>query len=299
VGAFLLLEDFMDTQTLNDSGVNQEVSGIVTPDSPSFSPDSSNTFHDLDENPEEEASSAADDKAPVDDKGKVKGGNGEDKDERFDKHPRFQQLMKERDEARLAAAKLEGRLEAAPQKPAAAPAPPPFKDVSSLSAEQIREWMEDDPKGFAENLEKAAMYKAYNAVQNQMKSKEARDEQMGGLRGTYKAFEEKNPDFRPLWDSGEIIKYIETHPGHNPMSAYDEMTGDKKFSEAIEKAKKEAEEEVTKRFQAKKKATVLSGGPAGAPRTDEDPALANTKKHGGLNAVLADKLAAMRRASGR
>jgi hypothetical protein len=287
----------MDTQTLSDSGVNQEVSGLVNTDAPSV-PDSSSTYHDLDETKGVDASSAPDDKPAVEDKVKAKGGNGEDKDEeRFDKHPRFQQLMKERDDARLEKAKLEGRLEGAP-KPAA-PVVLPFKDISALTAEQIREWQEDDPKGFAENLKIQARYEAEGAVRQEINSRIARETEQGGLRKTYDAFETKNPDFRPLWDSGEIIKFIEANPGHNPMSAYQAMTFEKKVADAVEKAKKEAEEEVTRRFQAKKKATVLSGGPAGAPRTDEDPALSDTKKHGGLNAVLADKLAAMRRAGGR
>jgi hypothetical protein len=289
----------MDTQTLSDSGVNQEVSGLVNTDAPSV-PDASSTFHDLDDrvDPDAEASAAAAAKAASDeDKVKAKGGNGEDKEDRFDKHPRFQQLLKERDEARLEKAKLEGRLEGAPRP--AAPVVLPFKDISALTAEQIREWQEDDPKGFAENLKIQARYEAEGAVRQEINSRIARETEQGGLRKTYDTFESKNPDFRPLWDSGEIIKFIEANPGHNPMSAYQAMTFEKRVADAVEKAKKEAEEEVTKRFQAKKKATVLSGGPAGAPRTEEDPALSDTKKHGGLNAVLADKLAAMRRAGGR
>jgi hypothetical protein len=291
--------------TLNESGVNQIVSGIVNADAPLVS-DSSNTFHDLDDKPDAGASSAADDKKASDDEkaagDKKTGEKGQEG--RFDKDPDWQRMKEERDTARkdaeavrLEKARLEGKLEAAP-KPAA-PVALPYKDISALTAEQIREWQEDDPKGFAENLKIQARYEAEGAVRQEMNSRIARENEQGGLKKTYDAFETSHPDFRPLWDSGEIIKFIEKNPGHNPMSAYQAMTFEKKVAEAVEKAKKETEEEVTKRFQAKRKATVLSGGAAGAPRTDEDPAFQNTKDHGGRNAVLANKLAEMRRAGGK
>jgi hypothetical protein len=307
VGAFLLLEVIMDQATLNETGVNREVSGIVNTDSP-IAPDASQTYHDLDDrsDPTESkvASSAADDKKASDeDKGK---GNGEDKDERFDKHPRFQELnerVKNAEKAleteKLERAKLEGRLEGTVQKKVETPEALPFKDISSMTVEQLREWQDDDPKGYAENLKAQARHEAESAIRAETAARAARDNEQGNLKKTYETFETKHPDFKEMWESGKIIKFIESNPGHNPISAYHEMTEETKLADAIAKAKKETEEEVTKRILSKKKATVLSGGPAGAARTEEDPALQNTKTHGGRTAVLADRLAAMRRQGGR
>jgi hypothetical protein len=288
-----------DTQTLNDTGVNQEVGGIVTSDSPKFDPDTSNTFHDLDE--KEEATSATDDKS-VEDKGKEK----DVADERFDKHPRFQELntrAKAAEEAlaaeRIEKARLEGELKARAPKETVIPEELPFKDISKLSVEQLREWQDEDPKGYADNLKAQATYEAKQAIRAEIESKTLREREQGDLKRTYDDFEVKNPAFRKMWDAGEIVAYIEKHPGHNPISAFHEMTIENRIAEATAAATKKAEEEVTKRFMAKKKATVLSGGPSGTVRTEEDPTLSNTKQHGGRTAVIADRLRAMRQASGR
>lgn len=293
----------MDQQTLNDSGINQEVGGIVSPDGPKFDPDSTNVFRDIDDEPG--ASSAADDKQADDGDGKAGDTGKKGQEGRYDKDPDWQRMRQERDEARkeaeavrLEKARLEGRLEAAPEKKVV-PESLPFKDISTLTAEQIREWQEDDPKGFAENLKLAAIHEATRTLREEYQAQQARDREQGSLQKTYVKFEEKNPDFTEKWNSGEIVKFIEANPGHNPISAYYELTHEARLAAAVAEATKKAEEEVTKRFQAKKKATVLTGGASSMVRTDDDPALSNTKAHGGLNAVLADKLAQMRRASGR
>jgi len=296
----------MDTVDAKDgSGVNQEVGGLVHTDAPKIDPDSVNTFHDLDD---VDASSGADDKKLGEEESKAAAEKAAadakaKEDERFDKHPRFQKIMAERDEARLNAARLEGRLETVvPKVPA--PVQLPFKDISALTAEQIREWQDEDPKGFADNLRKQARHEAQEAIRAELRTKEASNKEYNDLKTTYDNFEKKNPEFRKMWDEGIIVAYIEKNPGHNPISAYLEMTEesrskdtDKRIEEAVAKAKKETEEAANKRFLAKKKATTLTGSPAGVVQQGIDPALADTKKHGGVTSVLADRLKSLR--SGR
>jgi hypothetical protein len=303
----------MDTVDAKDgSGVNQEVGGLVSPDAPKFDPNSLNTFHDLDD---VDASSGADDKKLGDEEAKkaADAKAAEEKaaaakaaeDERFDKHPRFQKIMAERDEARLQAARLEGKIESiSPKVDTAKPAALPFKDIRGLTAEQIREWQDEDPKGFADNLRAQSTHEAKEAIRAELRTREASTKEYNDLKKTYDNFEKKNPEFRKMWDAGEIVAFIEKNPGHNPISAYLEMTGDtitakhqKAIEEAVAKAKKETEDEVTKRFAAKKKATTLTGSPAGVVQQGEDPALSDSKKHGGRTSVLADRLRALR--SGR
>jgi len=281
----------MDNQTLNDSGVNQEVGGIVNPDSPQVT-DSLNTISDLDGAP-----------SATDDKGSDKDQKADDKsadkadEERFDKHPRFQQLMKDREELRLKLARQEGREEARAQTPKPEEKVVlPFKDINAMTAEQIAEWQTEDPKGYAANLKAQARWEAEQSIWHQINARSKQAEELGTLKKTYELFEAKNPEFRKMWDSGEIIAFMEKTPGHNPISAYHEMTLETRMADTVAKAKKDAEETVTKRFLAKQKATVLTGGPSSHTTPDADPKLSNTRQHGGLNAVLADKLAAMRRA---
>jgi hypothetical protein len=144
-----------------------------------------------------------------------------------------------------------------------------------------------------------ATHKAATAIRQEFESKTAREREQGDLKKVYDDFAAEHKDFNGLWESGKILDFIQKNPGHNPMSAYLKMTEKEKIAEAVAEARKKTEEEVTKRFLAKQKATVLNGGPASIPRTDEDPALQNTKQHGGLNSVLASKLAEMRRQTGR
>jgi hypothetical protein len=219
---------------------------------------------------------------------------------RYDQDPDWQRIIKERDEARIEKARLEGELKATsktvePEKPVELP----YKDTNKMTPDQIREWQEDDPQGFYNNLVAMTAFQTAQAVRTELSSKTAREREQEGLKKNYEEFESKHKDFKALWDSGEIIKFIEKNPGENPKSAYFAMTLESKLKEAVDQAKKEAEEEVTKRFLAKRKATSLTGGPAGVGTVDDPLELQNTKQHGGRTAVLADRLAASRRASGR
>ena len=226
---------------------------------------------------------------------------GEDTD-RFDKHPRFQEL---RERAIKAEAKV-AIFEKSPLNPAFIPAAegkPDFKDINTMSAEDIREWQEDDPKGFALNVQQQATWEARQAL----KSEGLRDQTVSGIEKTFSDYAASNPTFNDMWESGEIEKFMNEHPGHNAISAHMAITAStgktdvqKQIEEAVAKARKEEREKVTKDFQAKRNATVISSGAGATGRGTADgidPALQNTKNFGGLTSVLADKLAARRRAA--
>ncbi len=304
-------------QTLNENtGLNQDIGGFVHTDSPHYSLDSQNTVSDIDD--DRSSSSEQDDKGKAGADGsstddgkatkadaKVDAQSGDD--DRFDKHPRFQELIKSKHDLEIQLAEMKGKYEGAtahakPQDKEK-PAELPFKDIGAMTEEQIAEWQTDDPKGFAANLKAQARYEAEQAIRTEFESRTRREQEEGGIKKTYETFEEKNPEFRKMWDSGDIMKFMQSNPGHNPISAYREMTFEKTIKDAVEeavaKAKKETEEEVTRRFKSKTKASVLTGGPGVHGKTEEDPKLLDTKQHGGKTAVIAERLAAMRRSSGR
>ena len=175
----------------------------------------------------------------------------------------------------------------------------PYRDTTEMSEEDLAEWQASDPKGYAANLRAQVKYELLRDLEKQRSA----ETQRSATERTYAEFAQKHPDLQKKWEQGEVQKLMKDHPGHNPMSAYlvsawdeREATFKTQLEEATAKAKAEAEKEVLAKIKAKQQASVLGTGPATTPRGEEDPALADTKRHGGMTAVLAGKLAKMRRA---
>lgn len=250
------------------------------------------------------AAAGADDKGADD-----KGGN--DDDGRFDKHPRFQELHKRATEAEaklsILAKSPVGMQEAAVSEiPVNDKGEPIFKDITKMSAAEVREWQEDDPIGFEENQRARTLHEI--SIQNQKAQQaEMRKMTFEQISKTFDDYAAEHSDFSKMWDSGEIETYMRQHPGHNAISAHMAITAtgnqsnvQKMIDEAVAKARKEERELVTKNFQAKRNATVIDSGTPTRGTTDGiDPALQDTNKFGGRNTVLANRLAELRRAATR
>ena len=211
---------------------------------------------------------------------------------RFDQHPDWQRMMKERDDARIEAAVAKAKLEAVAPKVEPAPKELPYKDITQMSKEELIEWQEDDPKGYAANL--YAQIK-YEQIQ-EFKREQAEQAQTSSIKKTYQTYEKENPDFRKMWDSGAITEFMQKNPGHNAISAHMVMTSQAKTAAAVAKAAKDAEEKVTKNFAAKRHAQVITDGVDGAraSKSEPDKEIKDTKQHGGITSVLASRLRAMR-----
>ena len=232
--------------------------------------------------------------------GSEKGGD----EERYDKIPRFKEIIGERDTEREARIRAEAKLEAlttashtpppAPVTDEKASAELPFKDTTLMSAEELREWQEEDPSGYNANL-----FAQFHHESKQLLEQEAiKKATVDGIGKTFGDYEKANPDFKKMWDSGELETYMKDHPGHNAISAHKDLTEATRVKaatdKAVEKAIKETEARVTKNFQAKRNATVLTDGPGVIPGNSPDALLQNTKQHGGFTRVMADKLSQMR-----
>lgn len=294
-------------------------------DRPAFNPDSIgliNTVSDGTDAPPDAATKqedASEKTIKTDGEGEQEKGTGDEGDGRFDKHPRWQQIMRERDEARRKAeeAYLEAqrireeriRLEVErdflrEQKQAAASQQEhlPYRDTSSMSAEEIAEWMTTDPKGYHDNLIIQAREQAKREVQAVIEQSERQQQQRAReerIKKTYELYEKENPDFRTMWDRGEIQAFLEANPGHNPISAHQLMTMEARIKAVAEQAAKEAEERTNRNWQAKRQAAVLGTGPSGIGATDADNELQNTKARGGPVSVLVNRLQKLRAAAGR
>ena len=303
--------------TLNTSEEIVESSATAN-DRPAFDPDSIGLIHDREGdvtelNPSKETLKQEDEDAG---KGKdkttpepKKDATSEGDETRFDKHPRWQEMLREREEAkkaveqeRIARAKLEGELEALKrqtqvEKP---PVKADYKDITALTAEEIAEWQATDPKGFAANMYAQVKSEALMKMQEDFRAEREQEKQRISIEKTYKEFEDKHKDFKPMWDSGEIVRFIEANPGHNPISAYHAMTYEARMQKAIEEARakaiKETEEKVNKNWMAKRQARVLGTGPSGPGADTEDKELKDVKSQGGLYNVLAKRLERLRTA---
>jgi len=321
------MEGTQDASTLNASAPateTGEIGGLVNSDRPSFDPDGQNLFGTVEDDDAAGSPSDADDKSAGDDTtgtstnkedqpagdgtGMDNGGKADDEENtRFDQHPRFQQLRKERDDERKARERLEAQMEILTK---VVDAPPdveggkkddlPYRDIGQMTEEELAEWQANDPKGFADNLAAKIKHDLLVDMQRQLEATSRRN----ATEQTYARFAEKNPDFRSRWDSGEIKRFIDQNPGHNPMSAYHEIISEDReksvqtrIDEAVAKAKTDTEKEVLARIKSKQKANVLGAGPAITPVRDEDASSLNdTKRHGGKVTVLANMLQSMRRA---
>lgn len=236
-------------------------------------------------------------------KAKADAGEKESSDDgnvRFDKHPRFVELNTRMKEAETKAALAEEKLRELETKLDGGEGKEgkdlPYKDVSQMTAEEIQEWQEEDPKGFYANMLQQAKHEIANEQRQEM-SKQSKE---SAIAGTFEKYAKDNPDFDEMWDSGELKRFMEKNPGHNAISAHMALTGQKKQQEAIDAAVKESEKRIMANIKAKGNAKVLGQGPSSArPSNDSSPPdLKDTKQYGGLTAVLARRSMERDRARG-
>lgn len=226
--------------------------------------------------------------------------NKEEDTDRLDKHPRFKEVIEEKnrlkreaEEARIRTAKMEAEVEMLKtmmDKKPASESKPDYMDITLMSEDEIADKLATDPKGFASNLYKQIRVEVMRDLREEEKAAKEQDT----TRRTYEKYEKENPDFVTMWQEGKIQAFLKDNPGHNPISAHMVMTREERIKEAVEQAKKDAGAEVEKRFKSKQKASVLGTGPASTGRPVVDKALADTKAHGGFVSVMADRLRQLR-----
>lgn len=215
--------------------------------------------------------------------------------DRLDKHPRFQELIREKNELKQKLAELDARVTTGAKPPE--PVKPAYEDLSTLGDEDILNKFNEDPKGFLANFAKQVHAEVKNDL---MQQQDLRDQERQAqlqeqqTRSTFEKYSKENTDFLEMWNNGDIPKFMEDNPGHNAISAHQLMTAQKRIDEAVQTAVKEAEERVTKNYQLKRTNAVLGSTAAtpgrGVPRVP--PELKDPKAYGGVTTVLAQRLAA-------
>jgi hypothetical protein len=288
-------------QTLNQDPSNDGLGASSSPDQPHYSPDGLNvvsTVEDLDDIDIDDLEKGADKPSEgtlKTDEGQTKSGGdaADDKNIPFHEHPRWKEVMAERDAARAEILNMKNELQQVKQtvtKPAQEDKKLPYTDVTQVEDEKLIEWFNDNPKQFMANLYSQMRHEMRQELDQETGQKKVQD----GVRRTMDSYREKNPDFDDMWKKGEIHKFMDENPGHNFISAHQMLVNEKRVAEAVEKARKEERENIIKQVKAKRHASVLGSGPAVSSGPAEKE-LTNTKQKGGLTSVLADRLAQMRR----
>ena len=228
-----------------------------------------------------------------------------DKDDlsRFDQHPRWQEREREM-------AELKGKLEALqsvvgrptqPAPPEHAP-PPPYRDVTTMTPEDVDDWWEKDKVGFMANFYQQVAYETKNNLMGELHQKETAKT----VSNTYETFAATHPDILPMWNDGKINQYMQKNPGHTPISAYymlreaegggkvDGKAMETAVAAAVAEAKKATEQEMIAKFKAKASAMLLGSGPANEAVNATINTDLSVKQAGGMNSFLSQRLAAMR-----
>lgn len=220
--------------------------------------------------------------------------------ERFDKHPRFQELnqkVKDLQEQLKAAATPKEQADAKAAAENREEKALPYKDITQMSKEELLEWQEDDPVGYAANLQQQILHEnreILKAEKAEAERKVQTEAQQTSIRKTFETYEKENPDFRKSWDAGEIQKVMDENPGIGAIGAHMKMTEKTRLEAAVAKAVKETEDRVIKNFQAKRDARVIGDGGTVRDTAGVPDELKNPDKYGGTTQVIAHRLSRLR-----
>jgi len=241
------------------------------------------------------------------DKGKGdEAGKGEEKETPYHEIPRFKELLTERDTNLERALKAEARLEA--QGTSSTKEEKDYKDITSMEDDELREWQESDPKGYAANQAKQVLDEARQVLREEFRQESHQDR----VDSTHASYAEKNADYVLMLNDGRIANFMAQNPGHNAISAHKELTEQSRAEEQEANVQKLIAEAVAKR-EAELKADQLvkrenipadAHGGGGVPvqsNTEGERILKDSKKAGGTAMALFKKLKldrASRRATG-
>lgn len=201
-----------------------------------------------------------------------------DKLEPFHKHPRFQEMNKTIKE-------LRAQVEQLTAKPAEETSEDlGYRDITKLTPDEIQDWQDEDPVGWAKNL----LMQAKAEVRNDIRAEAHQNAMRAAADKTLDDFVKAHPDFDEVYESRVLSQYCDEHPGHNIISAYLAINEEKareahskevetlkasfeaEKKAAIDAAVKEAVEKIQKQYRAKESVTVITGDTTSPTVDDED-----------------------------
>lgn len=200
----------------------------------------------------------------------------------FHEHPRFQELIREKNALKEQLAEVAEKQEA-PDKTAEEP---DYTDLGALDTEKLQDMMDEDPKGLFANLAKQIR----TEVTGELTTLFEQQQREQSFLTEFEKFATANPDFNDKWESGEIQTYMDKHPYvTDARAAYEILSAQGSAAQAA----KDAEAKIMKNLKAKSLSKSIGAGPAatGRPAGQTPVELKDTKPYGGLTAVLAQRSA--------
>ena len=244
----------------------------------------------------------AETEAKAEDVPETKPEETEEELDRFDKHPRFQELNKKAKDAEARAIKLEAQLELLNKqvgelKKVDAPKDDPLND------EELTQLFDENPAAALKKVMDLARQQAKDEVLGELNEKQS----FSVKEKLLKDFQEKNPDFIDLWNDGTLQQFVDANPIHNPMSAYLLHTMPAKIeaevAKAVEAAKAEVKadyeakiKEIEANHKAKKEIKVITDSPESPTSTNTSEDEIRNSKSGTVN-ILTGIVQKMRQAA--
>jgi len=250
---------------------------------------------------------------------------GEQEEKRLDQHPRFKEVIAQKNEAKERAEKAEREfanlkreidtLKQSVQRPVQRrqDTGPTYSNLMDMEDGELVDMMNESPKAFLQNLAQQIHHEISGEINKNFSEKERKQQTKQILSDYAKG----NDDFVPLYEKGELQKFINAnrHMGLNLISAHKLLTGEKKEAEAkaslekkikdleskLEKEVKNAEEKgrqkAEENFRAKKSLKSTKASPARRSGNDDNE-LKDTKTTGGRDRTLYQRLLSKRKGSG-
>jgi len=225
--------------------------------------------------------------------GKEEAGKEEQKPIPFHEHPDWIRMKTERNEAVQKVTDLEARFDKLEKGEAGGVG----ETLLNLDDETLSEMITDEPKTFLSKLITEVRAEAKSELVG-MQEEAGQAEAAKAIDKTYDEFGVEHPDFQAQWNEGKLQTFMQAHPGHTPISAYQAINSEVLRATDQERITKEVEEKVRNEYRLKIHSSVLGDGSPPAPAGELDAALNNTEKHGGLVAVQAGLIENMRKGAG-
>jgi len=173
----------------------------------------------------------------------------------FHEHPRFQELIKEKNELaeRLAKVEQQKNEPVFKKEPARPKSKYTFKNIMNMSDEDITDQFVSKPKEFLANLVQQAAYEITSDLEAEARAKQeryARQTEQDKVLGTFKNFFQDKEDGIQMLKDGTIKKFLKENPGHNPISAYHSIVGETMYQTRLEKAIKEERDKINRELKA-------------------------------------------------
>ena len=220
----------------------------------------------------------------------------ESKEKDFHEHPRFKELVAEKNSYKEQADKaqqVQDEFEAYKKSQTyVQEEDTAFQKVLALDSDELIESMTENPheffKAFAQQQRTEIEQSIMNQLGNYQKQNQTQILEERQLT-TFENYFDENPEAKAMLESGEIKQFMADHPGHNAISAYQTINNDSIIATATEAAVKEALAKQNKQLKAAGNAGSFSNSTSQPSVSNRDPQLKNPEKHGGRLAVLTER----------